>query len=69
MKFLRLHPVNFAALSAALALLSASVNVMAATTDTTGDCVSEVMADGDCDFWNNIEDCGALDCTYITQDR
>eukprot|EP00904_Undaria_pinnatifida_P003019 jgi/Undpi1/12718/HiC_scaffold_6.g02386.m1 len=41
MKFLRLHPVNFAALSAALALLSASVNVMAATTDTTGDCVSE----------------------------
>lgn len=60
MKFQRYQPAGFAALASALVLLSGSLNVMAATTDTSGDCVTEVMGDGDCDYWNNTEDCGAL---------
>lgn len=59
MKFQRYHPVSFAALSAALAFLSSGIHVMATTSDTSGDCVIEEMADGDCDFFNNKDACGA----------
>ena len=59
MKFQPYHRIALVSLSSALAFLSGRL-IVAASGDPPKDCIAPFIADGDCDYRNNIESCGEL---------